>query len=74
MLPRACPECGHGSANWIQGVNLSGRVDYFRCPECAHVWHTPRNEPDAVPTVVMQGKPRRRESAFALPLLFNRRE
>ena len=59
MVPRVCPECGHGSTYWIQGVSQFARVDYFRCVECAHVWHTPKNDPAAVPTVVMQGKPRR---------------
>jgi predicted Zn finger-like uncharacterized protein len=59
MLTRACPECGHGSAYWIQETSLYVRVDYFRCLECSHVWYTPKNDPKAVPTVVMQGRAKR---------------
>ena len=65
MLTRACPECGHGSAFWIQGISLFTRVDYFRCVACGFVWYTPINQPYALPTVVMQGRPKRFKRADA---------
>ncbi len=57
MPARPCPNCDHLTPRALDTLGTYGYVDYYRCPECEHVWHLPKQQ-DGPPTTVAQGRSR----------------
>jgi uncharacterized Zn finger protein len=55
MLVRACPNCAETTARALSD-DPAESVFYYRCTQCGHVWHRPKNDPDAPLTTVMPGR------------------
>jgi len=45
-----CPDCQHPSPRQLEDSGLDMQVIYFRCDQCAHVFHVPKSQPNAQPT------------------------
>jgi uncharacterized Zn finger protein len=52
MTIHPCPNCSQGRARPLHGISHDAYVFYFRCQRCGHVWHVPKDHPDAEPTDV----------------------
>ena len=39
-----CPVCETFGVYLPESSRYPSKVDYYRCPACAHVWTVPRNE------------------------------
>jgi hypothetical protein len=55
MPVRSCPNCDQATPRKL-AASVGTSVNYYRCPRCGHVWHVPKDEPEAAPTTVMQGR------------------
>jgi len=33
-----CPSCGHATARHLSAATKAAPVQFFACPQCAHVW------------------------------------
>jgi hypothetical protein len=56
MPIRPCPTCNRPTLRVLAGPSAFAYVNYYRCETCGHVWHTPKDDPNAEPTTVMQGR------------------
>ena len=46
-----CSECQHPS-RFLTASSAGAFVDYYRCDDCGHVFHVPKDHPEAVPVAV----------------------
>ncbi len=37
-----CPQCESADARLLAFNSANAYVDYFRCPQCGHVWNQPK--------------------------------
>jgi len=51
MPIRPCPECQSLTVRWLEGISDDAQVNYYRC-ERGHVWALPKDQSDAVPTLI----------------------
>jgi hypothetical protein len=56
MPVRPCPTCAQPTAPSLDTAIAVASLRYYRCAYCGHVWHTPKDNPDAEPTTVMPGR------------------
>ena len=42
VLP--CPSCKWTPPKLLSDLSQDARVNYYRCPECGHVWTTDKND------------------------------
>jgi predicted RNA-binding Zn-ribbon protein involved in translation (DUF1610 family) len=47
LIPN-CPSCGQRTARHLAEVSRGALVNYFACPECAHVWNVSKRDPTLV--------------------------
>ena len=53
--PQPCPECGTSALYFLDACSEGAIAWYFRCRTCAHVYTTPRDQPDGPHTIVAEG-------------------
>ena len=47
-----CPQCSSPAREMARTSQRGGRtVNYYRCQDCAHVWHVPRARPGRCPDI-----------------------
>lgn len=47
MPERICAKCG-SIGQYLAGVSKHAVVNYYRCPECFHIWAHDKDGPDSV--------------------------
>jgi rubredoxin len=43
-----CPACGASTPRNLDTLSAVARVNYYRCPVCAHVWTVSKDDPTDV--------------------------
>ena len=51
-----CPNCQRVASCLLDSASHDARVDYYRCSSCGHVWNVPKDDPQAEPRIVVQGR------------------
>ena len=52
MPIRPCPKCPQATPKHLEASSKDAEVNYYRCSECGHVWHVPKDSPTATPHAV----------------------
>jgi endogenous inhibitor of DNA gyrase (YacG/DUF329 family) len=58
MPTRPCPECQHTAPRYLPASSDGSVMNYYRCPECGHVFMVPKDKPDGPPQHVTPPKPK----------------
>jgi hypothetical protein len=45
QMIRPCPSCGTPSPRLLEASSKDARVNYYRCPQCAHVFTVNKEDP-----------------------------
>jgi len=56
MPTRPCPCCERETPRWLEASSKNAFVNYHRCDICGCVWTLPKDDPDAAPTIVAEGR------------------
>ena len=56
MSSRPCPNCRHSLPRPLDAASRDSRVEYYRCDFCEHVFNVPKDNPQAEPRTVAQGR------------------
>jgi uncharacterized Zn finger protein len=47
MPIRPCPQCQQPAPRYLPASSEGSSVNYYRCDACGHVWHIPKDKPNA---------------------------
>jgi hypothetical protein len=48
MPIRPCPACSTPSPRHMEGISATAVVNYYRCPECFHIWTVDKLDPTKI--------------------------